>query len=508
LLIFVRFIYGCIDVLILLRSYREKRGGTKMSIVAKSKKAIAKTMVQAMKANFMLDILLKWGEKQILKILVEKNVRNRPVGAQEEKYYVVTNLMKAFEKKLKANYLAPSVKNWIFNTLIRDIIINYRDRYPEVAERKKREEPIPTFMTISPTQKCNLACVGCYASSSNKTYATLEWDVLDRIMEQKRNLWGSHFTVISGGEPMIYESQGKNIIDLFEKYNDNFFLMYTNGTKIDKTVANKFAELGNVAPAISVEGFEQETDKRRGKGVYTAIIDAIENLKEAGVLYGISFTATRNNVDNILNDKFIDEFFGARGAAFGWMFQYMPIGRGPDFDLMLSTEQRRELWFKERHLIKDKGVFFIDFWNGGPISDGCISAGRKGGYLYIDWFGNVMPCVFIPYSVGNIKTDFFDKGKTLDDILKTPFFNKLRKWQENYSYKRSATEAGNEIVPCPIRDHHNEFNKIARESDVIPVGKTAERSIKDEQFIKELTDIGVKVREATDDIWRQEYQKI
>jgi hypothetical protein len=55
---------------------------------------------------------------------------------------------------------------------------------------------------------------------------------------------------------------------------------------------------------------------------------------------------------------------------------------------------------------------------------------------------------------------------------------------------------------------HNEFNKIARESDVIPVGKTAERSMKDEQFIKELTDIGVKAREATEDIWRQEYQKI
>jgi MoaA/NifB/PqqE/SkfB family radical SAM enzyme len=416
--------------------------------------------------------------------------------------------MKSFEEKYKSGTLAPSVSNWIINTLIGDVIINYGDRYPEVVKRRQAEEPLPTFITISPTQKCNLSCVGCYAASTNKTVATLEWDVVDKILTQKRELWGSHFTVISGGEPLMYESQGKNMLDLFEKYNDTFFLMYTNGTLIDKTIARKLADLGNVSPAISVEGFEAETDARRGKGVYQKILRAIENLNEAGVLYGISFTATRKNVDKILHSDFIDQFFGPYGATFAWMFQYMPIGRGPDFDLMITPEQRRNLWFRERELIKDKGIFFVDFWNGGPISDGCISAGRKGGYLYIDWFGNVQPCVFVPYSVGNIERDFFDKGKNLDDVLETPFFTKLRDWQKNYSYKKSAKEAGNEIVPCPIRDHHDQFNKIARETHAIPVGKSAEKAITDEQFIRDLTDIGKKVDELTADIWKQEYQKI
>jgi hypothetical protein len=175
---------------------------------------------------------------------------------------------------------------------------------------------------------------------------------------------------------------------------------------------------------------------------------------------------------------------------------------------MITPEQRKNLWYRERELIKDKGIFFIDFWNGGPISDGCISAGRKGGYLYIDWYGNVMPCVFIPYSVGNIKTDFFDKGRTVDDILKTDFFMKLRDWQKDYSYKRCAHECGNEIVPCPIRDHHNEFVDIALKTNAIPVGTTAARSIKDKQFIDELTTIGREVDELTRPIWKQEYQKI
>jgi MoaA/NifB/PqqE/SkfB family radical SAM enzyme len=305
----------------------------------------------------------------------------------------------------------------------------------------------------------------------------------------------------------MYESQGKTILDLFEKYNDTFFLMYTNGTLIDKAMARRFAELGNVSPAISVEGFEEDTDARRGKGVYGKILQAVENLKEAGVLYGISFTATSKNADNILRGDFIDEFFGPQGATFAWMFQYLPIGRGPDFDLMLTPEQRRQLWFRERELMRDKGIFFVDFWNGGPISDGCISAGRKGGYLYIDWHGNVQPCVFIPYSVGNIKTDYFDKGKTLDDILATPFFTKLRDWQKNYSYQKSAGEAGNEIVPCPIRDHHKEFNKIALDAKAIPVGESAKRAMTDEKFIDALNKVGKMADEATSDIWKQEYQK-
>jgi hypothetical protein len=119
-----------------------------------------------------------------------------------------------------------------------------------------------------------------------------------------------------------------------------------------------------------------------------------------------------------------------------------------------------------------------------------------------------MPCVFVPYTVGHIQRDFFDKGKNLNDILKTPFFIKLREWQTGYSYKKQATEVGNEIVPCPIRDHHDEFHKIAEEAHAIPVGKSTERAFKDGKYIKELTETGIKAREATEDIWLHEYQKL
>ena len=71
-----------------------------MSVVGKSKKAIAKTLLNTMKVNFIMEMFFRWGEKQIMKVLVEKNERKRPVGSQEDKYFIVKNLMKSFEEKV------------------------------------------------------------------------------------------------------------------------------------------------------------------------------------------------------------------------------------------------------------------------------------------------------------------------------------------------------------------------------------------------------------------------
>ena len=179
-----------------------------MNIRSRGKKVLAKVGLELTRINFVMDYFLKWGENQILKTLVVKNERNRPLGAQEEKYFVVRNLMKSFEKKLKSGSLAPAVRDFVFNRLVGDAIINWRERHPEAWKRRQEEDSLPLYVVISPTQKCNLACVGCYAASSKKSMKTLEWDIVDRIIDEKRKLWGSYFTVISGGEPLLYEDKG------------------------------------------------------------------------------------------------------------------------------------------------------------------------------------------------------------------------------------------------------------------------------------------------------------
>jgi len=62
-----------------------------MGLALKGKKAVARVGLHMLKVNFIMEAFLRWGEKQILNALVEKNERGRPIGAQEEKFYVVQN---------------------------------------------------------------------------------------------------------------------------------------------------------------------------------------------------------------------------------------------------------------------------------------------------------------------------------------------------------------------------------------------------------------------------------
>ena len=127
-----------------------------MKIGSKGKKILTKIGLELTKINFVMDYFLKWGEKEILKHLVIKNERDRPIGAQEEKYYVVTNLMKAFEKKLKENTLAPSVRDWVFNKLIGEIIelkndlayIQALTGLTTTRKRPKKEEMRRRFLSL------------------------------------------------------------------------------------------------------------------------------------------------------------------------------------------------------------------------------------------------------------------------------------------------------------------------------------------------------------------------
>jgi MoaA/NifB/PqqE/SkfB family radical SAM enzyme len=183
----------------------------------------------------------------------------------------------------------------------------------------------------------------------------LDWSTFDRIITEAKTLWGVRFLVISGGEPLAYQSEGKGLLDAAEKHPDVLFMFYTNGTLIDEKTAQRMAALGNVTPAISVEGWRDRTDERRGSGVFDQILAAMEQLRKAGVFFGISLTATRHNAEEILSEEFIDYFFEQQGAFYGWIFQYMPIGRSYTLDLMPTPEQRLWMWKRSWEIVNFPG---------------------------------------------------------------------------------------------------------------------------------------------------------
>ena len=138
--------------------------------------------------------------------------------------------------------------------LIRAAVINQllvgTNRRKAFCEKNAGLYP-PGFFVISPSMRCNLRCFGCYAGSYDRS-AELSFEEIDRTLDQAKEM-GLYLCVVSGGEPFFYP----RIFDLFAKHNDVIFHVYTHGGLIDEEICRKLAQVGNVIPAISVEGFEK-----------------------------------------------------------------------------------------------------------------------------------------------------------------------------------------------------------------------------------------------------------
>jgi len=423
--------------------------------------------------------------------------------AQELKFYFVRNLLWTTDNHLKKGWLSREVFHRMVRVFARGVLIEDIE-YRERQKLKGKDFPTPSFIVISPTQVCNLRCPGCYASSDASRRLSLPYGVVSRIIDEKTRLWHSHFTVISGGEPFMWRSEGKDLLDLAEEHNTNFFMVYTNGTLIDERIAERLARLGNFTPVISVEGFEENTDRRRGKGTFKKVLKAFRILREFGVPFGISVVAEKHNWDEVTSWDFLRFFFDQEGAFYGWLFQYMPIGRGYTLETMVGPEERLEMFRRNVEAIK-AGYNYIDFWNQGPMTDGCLAGGRSGGYLYIDWKGDVMPCVFVPYRQDNI-LEVYRRGGTLDDVLASPFFKRIRQWQKDYALGKPAKERGNLIMPCPIRDHHEVMWQTLRELQVQPTDEAAREALADEAYHRGLIDYDWKLSRLLDPIWEEEFK--
>jgi len=337
--------------------------------------------------------------------------------------------------------------------------------------------PPPFFLVISPTMRCNLNCYGCYAGDYNKK-EELETALIHHLLQEAKEM-GIYFITISGGEPFMRE----DLLDIFAAHSDVYFQVYTNGTLIDEQVARVLSRLGNVLPAVSVEGWEKATDARRGPGSFTKVLAAMAQLQQAGVLFGFSATATRQNNELICSDEFV-KFWIDQGCFIGWYFNYLPIGKKPDLDLMPTPEQRI---YRRKRLIEMRlnlPIILADFWNDGPLVGGCIAGDR---YLHITANGNVEPCVFVHFATDNIKE------KSLAEILNSPFFHSIRQRQP-YS--------ANYYRPCMVIDHPHILRDLIGQCGAHPTHPGAEGILT--QFAGDLDRYALAYGKLADALWSEQ----
>ncbi|HOP95250.1 MAG: radical SAM protein [Dictyoglomaceae bacterium] len=414
------------------------------------------------------------------KFFTDENTRRYTQGVKKafKEGHPSLTLAKNGLKRLSKNAKDKAIENFFINAGILG-----SQKQKELT--KKYGFGLPWLLVISPTARCNLNCVGCYAGRYEKNEG-LSFEEVDRILTEAKNDLGIYFVVISGGEPFVWSPLFKTL----EKHNDMYFLIYTNGTLITKDVAEKISEVGNCAPGISIEGFEKETDQRRGEGTFKKIMAAMDNLREAGAAFGFSATVTKNNSEIISSDEFIDLMI-EKGCLFGWYFQYVPIGKNPDVSLMSTPEQRNRLRERINEIRETKPIFIGDFWNDGPHVGGCIAGARPGGYFHINSNGDVEPCVFLQFAVDNIK------GKKLLDVIQSPFFKALQDAQPYCENK-------NLLTPCALIDNPQYLRDIVTKFNAKPSYNGSYDVIMREDICKFLDEYSKAYKSITDPIWESE----
>ena len=303
---------------------------------------------------------------------------------------ILNDSLKIFLKDaLKAAVTNPSQAVFFLKTL------NWQKRAAGIRENlEKGGIHVPPVLIFSVTSKCNLHCKGCYHQALRQmSQRDISDERLVRAIAEAKEL-GISFIVFGGGEPLMRP----HLLDIPAKYPEIMFLMFTNGLLIDDGVIRKMKEERNIVPLLSLEGYQTDTDERRGRGVYQLLQKSIDMLKQKGIFWGTSLTVTRNNFDEVTENEFVEKLVSS-GCKLFMFVEYTPVKEGTE-NWVLTEKQRSEL-VKRRDAfrVKHRAVFIALPWDEEEIG-GCLSAGR--GFVHISAEGNVEPCPFVPFSDTNI----------------------------------------------------------------------------------------------------------
>ncbi len=302
-------------------------------------------------------------------------------------------------------------------------------------------EPGGILMQWHITERCDLKCSHCYQNEN--TSAEIDFTGLMAVLEQFEELISrmsrnaekqrpaeyelnrtalkkmndgvrAHITV-TGGEPFIREDFFELLETLYERRRKYSYAILTNGTMIDRKTAEKLAELKPGFIQISIEGDEASHDSIRGEGSHELAVQALHNLKKAGIRTMVSFTAHKGNFM-----KFPEAVKTAKTvrAEKVWADRLVVEGRGKGLaGMSLNCSEAKEFF----DIMKgcEGGVFSklftstevsmrrsLQFLTGGREPYRC-GAGES--LITVMPDGTVYPCRRLPISCGNLfETSLFE----------------------------------------------------------------------------------------------------
>ncbi len=275
-------------------------------------------------------------------------------------------------------------------------------------------------MEIEFNSICNFNCPYCYLVDKDAKKNELTKEQFFDVLTQARDL-GANTIVILGGEPMLYP----HLLEMtaFIKRLGMNSEMYTNGSNITDSIARKLFE-NNVHIVLKMNTFDEKLqDELSGKkGAYKQIHSAFAALKRAGYPtdkkgLAVSSVICEQNFDELeglwrwLRDQKITPYFET----------ITPKGNAvKNKHMNVDPIKVQKLFYRLAEIDKEYGFD----WNPQPPLVGA-ECQRHQYSCVVSATGDVIPCVGVTISVGNVK-----ERKLGDIIDSSSIINDLRNYRE------------------------------------------------------------------------------
>lgn len=255
---------------------------------------------------------------------------------------------------------------------------------------------IQSSMTVAISYKCSQKCGHCYITeyrdSSRREMTVDEFKIAFNKIENEALVW--HFD-ITGGEPLEHP-------DFFEIIKQippdrATAIVATNGLLIDKKMVSKIRHSNIMICKVGLDLYSGLNSYSMKKA-----LSSIKMLTDNKV-FTFAQVFLKRGFARQFALKDIIERCKKSGAALVHLISPMAIGNLKNHDeLFFTDKERRIIYLLKRYYAFSHRYLVTVFPDWELIRFGCLAAR---GRIYINPYGDIYPCNFIPRRYGNILTD-------------------------------------------------------------------------------------------------------
>jgi MoaA/NifB/PqqE/SkfB family radical SAM enzyme len=256
----------------------------------------------------------------------------------------------------------------------------------------------PSHAQIALTNACPQNCDYCYNKGRKGT--VIDTKTIKKVIEDLKEM-GVFWLGFTGGEPLLQ----KDIVRITESAGDDCAVkLFTTGCTLTRQLAIDLRNAGLFSVSVSLDHWkEEEHDKVRNyEGAFRTALRAIEIFKEiGGVHVGASAVLSKDMIRKNQVEEFLDFLIGLEIHE-AWLSECKPSVEAFWTDDLVISEQERLGLVRLQDRYNKEGKITVNYLAHfeGKEHFGC-NAGHK--MVYVDPFGEVSPCVFIPMTFGNVR---------------------------------------------------------------------------------------------------------